>query len=61
MGIVHGNLTQGELVQVLGRLVVKIGEKMHSGEFEDGVQIGEIADLVKGLAEDAYKEYTDVD
>jgi len=62
-GNVVGNLTQGELVQVLGRLVVSIGEKMHNGEFsdEDGIAFSEIMELGGKLASDLLAEYQDED
>jgi hypothetical protein len=63
MGNVIGNLTQGELVMVLGRLLVKVGEKMHAGEFsdEDGASLSEILDLTGSLASDVLAEYQDTD
>ena len=59
MGNVIGNLTQGELWQVVGRLFIKIGEKVDAGEYSDGVSAGEIFDLGQGLIADLLKEYTD--
>jgi len=62
-GNIIGNLTQGELVMVLGRLLEKIGQKMHNGEFsdEDGASLSEILELLGGLASDVMAEYTDED
>ncbi len=62
-GVVIGNLTQGELVQVVGRLLETIGKKMHSGEFsdEDGVSLSDILSITGGLASDVMAEYTDED
>ena len=61
MGNVIGNLTQGELVIVIGRLVQQIGQDMHDGKFQDGAQIGEIFDLVQGVITDVLAEYSDED
>ena len=62
-GNVVGNLTQGELVAALGRLIVAVGEKMHSGEFsdEDGASLSEIFALATGFTGDVFKEYQDTD
>jgi len=61
MGNIIGSLTQGELVQVLGRVVSKIGENMHAGMYSDGVQVSEYFELVQQFAKDAYEEYVDED
>jgi hypothetical protein len=59
MGNVIGNLTQGELIMVVGRLLGKIGEKVDAGDFKDGAQLSEIFDLVQGFATDVLSEYND--
>jgi len=59
MGNVIGNLTQGELIMVLGRLLEAIGKKVDDGEFADGAQLSEIFDLVQGFASDLLAEYND--
>ena len=61
MGIIHGNLTHGELIQVFGRALEDIGERMHDGDFEDGIQIQEVIDIVTSIASDAYQEWQDTD
>jgi hypothetical protein len=60
-GNVIGNLTQGELVQVIGRLIVRLGEDIHAGKFEDGAQLSEIFDIVQATFTDALAEYSDED
>jgi hypothetical protein len=62
-GIVIGNLTQGELIQVLGRLVEQIGKDVESGKFNDegGIEAGDIIDLAQGFIADALKEYSDTE
>ena len=59
MGNVIGNLTQGELVQVLGRTLIDVGERMDAGEFQDGIQVGEVASIVQRIAGDLFAEYQD--
>jgi hypothetical protein len=61
MGIIHGNLTHGELFQVLGRTLVDIGERSDAGDFEDGIQIGEMLQIIQRMATDLYGEYTDTE
>ena len=61
MGNIVGNLTQGEVVQVFGRLFTRVGEKMDEGEYADGVQISEIIEQVQKMITDLLKEYADED
>ena len=63
MGNVLGNLTQGELVQVVGRLMVRIGENIDAGKFndEDGIAFGDVVDIMQSLVTDALKEYSDTE
>jgi len=59
MGNVVGNLTQGELVQVFGRLLERVGEEIDAGTYADGAQISEIIEQVQALITDLLKEYAD--
>lgn len=59
MGNIIGNLTQGELVQVLGRLFQRVGERMDAGDFKDGVQASEVFDEVQKLITDLLSEFSD--
>ena len=61
MGNVVGNLSQGELVMVLGRMLERVGQDMHDGKFADGVQLDEITKHVSSTFTDAWAEYQDVD
>ena len=61
MGNVVGNLTQGELLQVFGRLLIKIGQEAEAGKYKDGIQANEYLDLISSLAGDAWNEYMDED
>lgn len=61
MGNIVGNLTQGELVQVLGRTIERIGKDMHEGKFSDGAQLSEITAHLQQTFTDAWSEYLDED
>ena len=61
MSFLIGKLTRGELYQVLGHLLVKVGEMDDAGDFADGVQMSEIFDLSQGLISELLKEYSDDD
>ena len=63
MGNVIGNLTQGELVIVFGKLLQDVGQKMHEGAFsdEDGIAFSEIIQLGGTLASNLLAEYQDED
>ena len=52
-------LTKGEIVQVVGRLVVNVGEKLDDEATPNTISKEEVFDMVQDLLSDALKEFSD--
>ena len=54
-----GNLTKGELVQVCGRLVERVGKKLDEGDIADKIELSEALAILQETAVDLMAEYSD--
>ena len=52
-------ITAGEITQVFGRALVKVGEKLDEGDKVNEITKMELLELLKSAVADAWSEYQD--